>query len=155
MLSPTPSSTTPTKILGPAVTVEMVHASDTSAPSPDTHFADANAPGAVMYIRQPDGLLSACWGGLMSTRAKFLGAAGVIVDGRVRDVLEHREMGFPVSFAFPSFFPFRFGLYAGYSYGCGYGKSKLLSVSAERGNGSIWQTRRHQPFVLCANSVLL
>lgn len=32
----------------------------------------------------------------MSTRAKALGAAGVIVDGRIRDVGEHREFGFPV-----------------------------------------------------------
>ena len=32
----------------------------------------------------------------MSTRAKNLGAQGVVVDGRVRDVMEHRESGFPV-----------------------------------------------------------
>lgn len=29
----------------------------------------------------------------MSTRAKNAGAAGVVVDGRFRDVLEHRELG--------------------------------------------------------------
>jgi len=34
----------------------------------------------------------------MSTRAKFLGAKGVVVDGNVRDLGEHREMGFPVRF---------------------------------------------------------
>lgn len=29
----------------------------------------------------------------MSTRARKLGAAGVVIDGRFRDVAEHREMG--------------------------------------------------------------
>jgi regulator of RNase E activity RraA len=33
----------------------------------------------------------------MSLRAKKLGAAGVIVDGRVRDLQEHRDLEFPVS----------------------------------------------------------
>lgn len=33
----------------------------------------------------------------MTTRAKYLGAKGVVVDGNVRDLGEHREMGFPVS----------------------------------------------------------
>jgi len=32
----------------------------------------------------------------MTTRAKYLGARGVVVDGNVRDLGEHREMGFPV-----------------------------------------------------------
>jgi hypothetical protein len=33
----------------------------------------------------------------MSLRAQTLGAAGVIVDGRVRDLQEHRDLEFPVS----------------------------------------------------------
>lgn len=32
----------------------------------------------------------------MSTRAKYLGAAGTIVDGRFRDLDEQRGLGFPV-----------------------------------------------------------
>lgn len=32
----------------------------------------------------------------MSTRAQKLGAKGVIVDGRCRDLNEHRSLGFPV-----------------------------------------------------------
>ncbi|KAM0324784.1 hypothetical protein ACHAQA_007748 [Verticillium albo-atrum] len=86
----------PARIFGPAVTIQMVAASDDAAPKLDTHFADHNEEGGVMYIQQPRGLPSACWGGLMSTRAKYLGAAGVVVDGRVRDVGEHNEMGFAV-----------------------------------------------------------
>lgn len=33
----------------------------------------------------------------MSTRASYLGAAGTIVDGRIRDLEEHRELDYPVS----------------------------------------------------------
>lgn len=88
--------TGPTRIVGPAITVKLVHASDTEAPKPARHFADCNDEGKIMYVQQPKGLYSACWGGLMSTRAKYLGAAGVVVDGRVRDVGEHQDMEFPV-----------------------------------------------------------
>ena len=74
---------------GPAITVQMVEMSDKTSPTPDQHFVDYNQDGSIMYIQQPKGLPSACWGGLMSTRAKYLGAQGVIVDGRIRDVSEH------------------------------------------------------------------
>ncbi|KAI8711084.1 hypothetical protein NCS52_01483800 [Fusarium sp. LHS14.1] len=79
------------RIMGPAVTVKMVEASNTTAPKPARHFADCNRPNGIMK-----GLYSACWGGLMSTRAKQLGADGVIVDGRVRDIAEHQDIQFPV-----------------------------------------------------------
>lgn len=39
---------------------------------------------------------NACWGGLMSAGAQAKGVRGVIIDGRCRDIGEHREMGFPV-----------------------------------------------------------
>lgn len=84
------------RVFGPAITVQMVEASDTSAPKLEKHFVDHNEEGSIMYIQQPKGLPSACWGGLMSTRAKFLGAQAVMIDGRMRDINEHREMGFPV-----------------------------------------------------------
>lgn len=50
-----------------------------------------------MYIQQPKGMYSACWGGLMSTRAQKLGSLGTMIDGRMRDTAEHVEMGYPVS----------------------------------------------------------
>lgn len=87
----------PGRYFGPAVTVKMVEASDTTAPKPERHFADCNEGGSIMYIQQPKGLPSACWGGLMSTRAKYLGAEAVVIDGRFRDIEEHKEMNFPVS----------------------------------------------------------
>lgn len=71
----------------------MVDASDKSAPTPSTHFADAIPKDAVVFVSQPKGYISACWGGLMSTRARKLGAAGVVIDGRFRDIAEHRELG--------------------------------------------------------------
>ncbi|KAM5347535.1 hypothetical protein ACJ41O_007359 [Fusarium nematophilum] len=84
------------RIFGPVVTVKMVESSDTSAPTLDKHFVDHNKQDAIMYIQQPKGLSSACWGGLMSTRAQYLGAKGVVIDGRMRDINEHKMMKFPV-----------------------------------------------------------
>ncbi|KAH6880541.1 ribonuclease E inhibitor RraA/Dimethylmenaquinone methyltransferase [Thelonectria olida] len=92
MFSPGPD----TRVMGHAVTVQMVEMSDKSAPKLDKHFVDHNEEGGIMYIQQPKGLYSACWGGLMSTRAKYLGAQAVVLDGRMRDVREHNEFGFPV-----------------------------------------------------------
>lgn len=74
----------------------MVEANDKSAPNPPIHFADGIPKDSVVFISQPKGLYSACWGGLMSTRAKYLGAQGVVIDGNFRDVNEHRDLGFPV-----------------------------------------------------------
>ncbi|KAH7259085.1 ribonuclease E inhibitor RraA/Dimethylmenaquinone methyltransferase [Fusarium redolens] len=85
-----------TRIFGPAVTVKMVEANDTKAPKLDKHFVDHNVKGGVMYIHQPPTVASACWGGLMSTRAQYLGAEGVVINGRMRDINEHRQFKFPV-----------------------------------------------------------
>lgn len=94
------------KVCGPAVTVQMIHESDKSAPKLEKHFVDHNRAGFIMYIQQPKGLPSACWGGLMSTRAKHLGAQAAVIDGRMRDVNEHKDMGFPVCGGFLGvFFP--------------------------------------------------
>lgn len=39
---------------------------------------------------------NALYGGLMLTRAQYLGAAALVVLGRVRDLAEHRALGYPV-----------------------------------------------------------
>src|SRR5262245_14304211 len=83
----------PSKIFGPAYTVRMVPATDKKSPTPPRHFADAIPHGSVVFVSQPEGYISACWGGLMSTRAQKAGAAGVVIDGRFRDINEHRELG--------------------------------------------------------------
>ncbi|KAJ9630845.1 hypothetical protein H2203_001370 [Taxawa tesnikishii (nom. ined.)] len=74
----------------------MVNARDTTSPKSPIHFADANEAGKIMYIQQPADMYSACFGGLMATRSKHLGAAGVVIDGRFRDVLEIQELGLPL-----------------------------------------------------------
>ncbi|XHG08637.1 hypothetical protein AWENTII_011729 [Aspergillus wentii] len=81
------------KIFGQAYTVRMVAASDKTSPTPPIHFADSIPKDSIVFVSQPKGLISACWGGLMSMRAQKLGAAGVIIDGRFRDIAEHRELG--------------------------------------------------------------
>lgn len=75
----------------------MVDAKDQSSPKSPIHFADANESGKIMYIQQPKDMYSACFGGLMGLRSKTLGAAGIVVDGRFRDVQEIQELGLPVS----------------------------------------------------------
>ena len=90
-----------TRIYGPAITVKMVE-TNSPGPTPPIHFADANKSGHIMYIQQPKGLPSACWGGLMSTRAQKLGSLGTIIDGRMRDTQEHIDMKYPVCDMFPN-----------------------------------------------------
>ncbi|KAH0362593.1 RraA-like protein, partial [Aureobasidium melanogenum] len=84
------------KMFGPAYTVQMVDARDTTVARPEKRFADAISKDSVVFISQPKDYYSACWGGLMSTRAKYLGAQGVVIDGNFRDLNEHREMNFPL-----------------------------------------------------------
>lgn len=52
-------------------------------------------PGEV-YITTGASPRYALWGGLMSTRAKALGAAGAVLDGYHRDTREIAALGFPV-----------------------------------------------------------
>lgn len=52
--------------------------------------------GAVAFISQPLPHVNAVYGGLMTLRAKTLNVAGVVIDGRVRDLNEHRALGFPL-----------------------------------------------------------
>lgn len=49
-----------------------------------------------IYIATGSSLRYALWGGLMTTRAMHLKAAGAILDGFVRDTREIEAMGFPV-----------------------------------------------------------
>jgi len=49
-----------------------------------------------IYIATGASLRYALWGGLMSTRATHLEAAGAILDGYVRDADEIQALGFPV-----------------------------------------------------------
>ena len=56
---------------------------------------DTIPEGAVVFISSPS-IPNAVYGGLMSTRAKYSGAVGTVIDGRFRDIDEHRDLDFPV-----------------------------------------------------------
>lgn len=98
MLSPSPNDTVGQnrRICGYAYTVKMVRGDDLLAPKPAQHFVDAAPPGSVAVISVPPNVKSAAWGGLMTAGAQVRGVHGVVIDGRARDIVEHRAAGFPV-----------------------------------------------------------
>ncbi|KDR75150.1 hypothetical protein GALMADRAFT_249085 [Galerina marginata CBS 339.88] len=95
MVSPE-SSNSAVRICSPAYTVQMVLASNTTAPKQASHFVDIAPAGSVVVIDAPPEAKSAVWGGLMTAGAQARGATGVIISGRCRDLAEHRALGFPV-----------------------------------------------------------
>ncbi|RAO72789.1 uncharacterized protein BHQ10_008801 [Talaromyces amestolkiae] len=84
-----------TKIVGPAYTVKYVSRSDTTSPKQAFHYIDMIPAGSVVFISSPN-TINAVFGGLMSNRAHASGAVGTVVDGRIRDLQEHRALGYPV-----------------------------------------------------------
>lgn len=67
---------------------------------PGTYWVDHAEPGTVVVVEQPTGQYCAAVGGIMAARMKVLGVQGVVVDGRIRDLGEIRELELPVSFLF-------------------------------------------------------
>ena len=63
-----------------------------SAPAPNipagTPYADLTTPDTVVVISQPRDQVCAVLGGIMAARMAKLGAKGIVVDGRVRDMGE-------------------------------------------------------------------
>lgn len=84
-----------TRIVGPAYTVKYAPLSD-PAPKYPTHYIDSVPAGSVVFVSVPAGTPNAAYGGLMTARARARGAVGSVIDGRFRDLQEHREMGFPI-----------------------------------------------------------
>ncbi|MEP1933985.1 MAG: RraA family protein [Roseibium sp.] len=92
-----------TRIVGRAMTVLEADypKGDGNGPLADKPFGlmfealDDLKPGEI-YITSGASLNFALWGGLMSTRAQHLSAAGAILDGYVRDTDEIRNLNFPV-----------------------------------------------------------
>ncbi|KAK3330046.1 RraA-like protein [Apodospora peruviana] len=85
----------PTKIIGPAYTVQYVPLDD-ERPKHPTHYIDSVPPGAVVFVSCPPKTPNAVYGGLMSRRARVSGAAGSVIDGRFRDLQEQRDMRYPI-----------------------------------------------------------
>ena len=64
--------------------------------TPNANQIDTVPPGSVVFISAPANIVNAVYGGLMSNRAQYSSAVGTIVDGRVRDLQEHRDLKYPV-----------------------------------------------------------
>ncbi|KND88223.1 4-hydroxy-4-methyl-2-oxoglutarate aldolase [Tolypocladium ophioglossoides CBS 100239] len=84
------------KIVGPAFTVKFAPKADKTAPKLQGNYIDQIPEGAVLFISQPVPHINACYGGLMSLRAKMLNAKGTVIDGAVRDLQEHRDLDYPL-----------------------------------------------------------
>lgn len=90
-------------VVGKAYTVLFAPASD---PRPSVNYIDAIPAGSVVvmaYVPELQTTMApytyvnnAIFGGLMAGRAKYQGAAGTVVLGRVRDVEEFEALQYPV-----------------------------------------------------------
>ncbi|CCH41591.1 hypothetical protein BN7_1132 [Wickerhamomyces ciferrii] len=97
--------TTKNSIAGPAYTV-LYAPSEDPRPAVKGGYIDTVPEGSVVVIGVTKELQTryapyvtvnnALYGGLMSTRAKYLQANGTVVFGRIRDVNEHRDLEYPV-----------------------------------------------------------
>ena len=84
------------RMAGEAHTVRMVPAGGGPLPKREVHHIDAAPEGSIDVISIPPGVTTANWGGMMTTRAQVMKLCGVVLDGRTRDIEEHRQAGFPV-----------------------------------------------------------
>ncbi|OAL52372.1 DlpA domain-containing protein [Pyrenochaeta sp. DS3sAY3a] len=98
------------KILAPASTFLMVPKATKSFPEPaaipestpasnlpdSRPYADHAESGTIVVISQPPGQSCAVVGGIMAARMKHLGAEGLVVDGRVRDIVALNETTLPI-----------------------------------------------------------
>jgi regulator of RNase E activity RraA len=80
-----------TRLTGQARTVACM-VGDNSAIHAATRLI---GPGDVLVIAAGNYADAALWGGLLTQVALAKGAAGVVIDGAVRDIAEIREAGFP------------------------------------------------------------
>jgi regulator of RNase E activity RraA len=81
----------PVSFVGRAVTARMPRGDSALTRS----SIRALQPGSVLVIAQEGDTQVANWGEMTSLAAKLRGAAGVIIDGSVTDVVEIRQQGMP------------------------------------------------------------
>lgn len=92
-------------VAGPAYTV-LYAAKNDPRPAVKESYIDSIPQGAVLVMALAPELQltgapyvrvnNALYGGLMSTRASYRGAAGSVILGRIRDLDEHKELEYPV-----------------------------------------------------------
>lgn len=82
-------------ICGPALTVKMLPTTGAVIASGSYDYMDTAEMGQVVVISAPAGSTRAVFGGLLATASKTRNVAGVVTDGRVRDVQELCTMNFP------------------------------------------------------------
>ncbi|KAL5391237.1 hypothetical protein PMIN06_009764 [Paraphaeosphaeria minitans] len=98
------------KIIAPASTFLMAPKATPSFPHPVSlpkdlpksnlsasgPYADFTQTGTVVIISQPPGQSCAVMGGIMAARMKVSGAQGIVINGRVRDLVALAETGLPI-----------------------------------------------------------
>ncbi|KAI4647180.1 uncharacterized protein J4E79_010331 [Alternaria viburni] len=98
------------KVLAPASTFLMIPKATKSFPSPpkmadsipatnltdSRPYADYTESGTIVVISQPPGQSCAVVGGIMAARMQHLGAEGIVVDGRVRDITALNQTQLPI-----------------------------------------------------------
>ncbi|KAM3450419.1 hypothetical protein MY3296_006088 [Beauveria thailandica] len=62
----------------------------------DTHWVDNAVPGTFAVMQQAAGQTNAICGGIMALRMQVLGLKGIIVAGRVRDLVELQSTELPI-----------------------------------------------------------
>lgn len=82
-------------ICGPAVTIKVMPSNGAPVKKLPFNYVDTAEMGQVLVISAPEGATSAVFGGLYASAAKARSVAGVVTDGRVRDIQELCSMGFP------------------------------------------------------------
>ncbi|EGZ10904.1 hypothetical protein PHYSODRAFT_352393 [Phytophthora sojae] len=82
-------------ICGPALTVKMMPTTGAAVAGASYDYMDTAEIGQVVVISAPAGTRKAMFGGLLATASKTRNVAGVVTDGRVRDVQELCTMNFP------------------------------------------------------------
>ncbi|ODV90009.1 hypothetical protein CANCADRAFT_13656, partial [Tortispora caseinolytica NRRL Y-17796] len=80
----------PLNFAGPAYVVEYA-AKDDPRPAVKGSYIDSVPKDSVLVLTSPKGVRNAIFGGLMATRAGYLGAKGAVIDGFIRDVGEQRN----------------------------------------------------------------
>ncbi|KAI3634845.1 hypothetical protein MIR68_007226 [Amoeboaphelidium protococcarum] len=83
------------KCIGRAFTVKMEPVDSAEQCQFEGHYLDYVKEGDCIIASSPRGYPNAVFGGLMSLRAKYMKAAGVVIDGHHRDTNELLDNGFP------------------------------------------------------------